>query len=116
MKPTPKAPPSRLCYQCHEVVHAHKDSVFAVQDGERRLFHTACYPAFRKGLIKKLREEAKQQAGEQRKRLATPCLTCGLKRTRVFTGSFDGPHIRVCADGHYQLISERGRVAITEYA
>lgn len=116
MKPMPKAPPSRLCHECRQAVHAHKDSIFVVQDGEKRLYHNGCYQTWRKNTIKQLRKEAK---GEDRKRLATPCVSCTRRQTRIFTGSYDAPHIRVCADGHYQMerpTEEGGRVAITEYA
>ena len=116
MKPT-HAPPSRLCHECKQPVQAHKDSIFVVQDGEKRLYHNGCYATWRKNTIKQLRQEARAQG--ERKRLATPCMTCSQRRTRIFVGSFDTPHIRVCVNGHYQmerLTDDGGRTKISEYA
>jgi flagellar biosynthesis GTPase FlhF len=174
VKLTPKTPPSRLCHYCAEVVHTHKDSVFVVQEGEKRLYHSGCYEKQKREMVKRLRKEAylqrqreqqeqaekkraekaaEEKAAEEKRaaeekaaaervaaeaeaaearaaearaagspewrkqtRVAHACITCALGRTRVYAGSPTGPHVRVCVDGHYQMMTLNGAVPTTEYA
>jgi len=126
MKPGNRQPAARECAYCKGVIYSQRDALFLEQDGVKKLYHKPCYHKWQKETVQRLRKEAQEQRRQQaapitngaepeRQRIATPCLTCEQRRTRVWTGTASQTHVRCCIKGHFQMVTAKGAVAISQY-